>query len=52
MTFAVRLVDAQFPPYSQVIPQQSEKLVRVPRAVFMPMRFAPSRSRRASEPEA
>jgi len=35
MTFAVRLVDAQFPPYSQVIPQQSEKLVRVPRAVFM-----------------
>ena len=32
MTFAVRLVDAQFPPYSQVIPQQSEKLVRVPRA--------------------
>jgi DNA polymerase III subunit beta len=34
MTFAVRLVDAQFPPYSQVIPQQSEKLVRVPRAAF------------------
>jgi DNA polymerase-3 subunit beta len=34
MTFAVRLVDAQFPPYSQVIPQQSEKLVRVPRAPF------------------
>lgn len=34
MTFAVRLVDAQFPPYSQVIPQQSEKLVRVPRAQF------------------
>src|SRR5580658_4212962 len=32
MSFAVRLVDAQFPPYSQVIPQQSEKLVRVPRA--------------------
>ena len=32
MTFAVRLVDAQFPPYGQVIPQQSEKLVRVPRA--------------------
>ncbi len=34
MTFAVRLVDAQFPPYAQVIPQQSEKLVRVPRAAF------------------
>ncbi|MGH7271569.1 MAG: DNA polymerase III subunit beta [Polyangiaceae bacterium] len=32
MIFAVRLVDAQFPPYAQVIPQQSEKLVRVPRA--------------------
>lgn len=35
MSFAVRLVDAQFPPYSQVIPQQSEKLVRVPRAAFV-----------------
>ncbi len=34
MSFAVRLVDAQFPPYSQVIPQQSEKLVRIPRAPF------------------
>jgi DNA polymerase III subunit beta len=34
MTFAVRLVDAQFPPYGQVIPQQSEKIVRVPRAAF------------------
>ncbi len=34
MTFAVRLVDAQFPPYSQVIPQQSEKVVKVPRAVL------------------
>jgi DNA polymerase III subunit beta len=34
MSFAVRLVDAQFPPYAQVIPQQSEKLVRVPRAPF------------------
>lgn len=34
MSFAVRLVDAQFPPYSQVIPAQSEKLVRVPRAAF------------------
>ena len=29
MTFAVRLVDAQFPPYSQVIPQKSEKVVSV-----------------------
>jgi len=34
MTFAVRLVDAQFPPYTQVIPQHSEKLVRLPRAPF------------------
>jgi DNA polymerase-3 subunit beta len=34
MSFAVRLVDAQFPPYAQVIPQQSEKLVRVPRAAL------------------
>src|SRR5271167_1464085 len=34
MSFAVRLVDAQFPPYAQVIPQQSEKLVRIPRAPF------------------
>ena len=34
MSFAVRLVDAQFPPYSQVIPAQSEKIVRVPRAPF------------------
>lgn len=31
MTFAVRLVDAQFPPYGQVIPQQNEKIVRVSR---------------------
>jgi DNA polymerase-3 subunit beta len=34
MSFAVRLVDAQFPPYAQVIPQQSEKVVRVPRGPF------------------
>jgi DNA polymerase-3 subunit beta len=34
MSFAVRLVDAQFPPYSQVIPQQSEKVVRIPRSAF------------------
>jgi DNA polymerase III subunit beta len=31
VSFAVRLVDAQFPPYAQVIPQNSEKAVRVPR---------------------
>ena len=48
MTFAVRLVDAQFPPYAQVIPQQSEKLVRVPRARRSPTRCAPCRSRPAS----
>jgi DNA polymerase-3 subunit beta len=34
MTFSVKLVDAQFPPYAQVIPQQSEKKIRVPRAAF------------------
>jgi DNA polymerase III subunit beta len=34
MSFAVRLVDAQFPPYAQVIPAQSEKQVRIPRAAF------------------
>ncbi|HEX8792646.1 MAG TPA: DNA polymerase III subunit beta [Polyangiaceae bacterium] len=34
MSFAVRLVDAQFPPYAQVIPQNSEKIVRVPRSAF------------------
>jgi DNA polymerase-3 subunit beta len=33
-TFSVKLVDAQFPPYSQVIPQNSEKKVHVPRAAF------------------
>jgi DNA polymerase-3 subunit beta len=32
--FAVRLVDAQFPPYAQVIPQHSDKVVRVARAPF------------------
>ncbi|MCA9586117.1 MAG: DNA polymerase III subunit beta [Myxococcales bacterium] len=30
-TFSVKLVDAQFPPYSQVIPAQSERVVRAPR---------------------
>lgn len=33
-TFSVKLVDAQFPPYSQVIPQQSDKVVRAPRAAL------------------
>jgi DNA polymerase-3 subunit beta len=33
-TFSVKLVDAQFPPYAQVIPQTSEKQIRVPRAAF------------------
>ena len=34
MTFSVKLVDAQFPPYAQVIPQTSDKKVKVPRAAF------------------
>ena len=34
VSFAVRLVDAQFPPYAQVIPQHSDKIVRVSRATF------------------
>ncbi len=34
MTFSVKLVDAQFPPYGQVIPQSSDKQVRAPRAAF------------------
>jgi DNA polymerase-3 subunit beta len=33
-TFSVKLVDAQFPPYSQVIPQSSDKIVKLPRASF------------------
>jgi len=33
-TFSVKLVDAQFPPYSQVIPQTSDRAIRVPRAPF------------------
>ena len=33
-TFSVKLVDAQFPPYGQVIPQTSDKQVRIPRAAF------------------
>jgi DNA polymerase-3 subunit beta len=34
MTFAVRLVDAQFPPYAQVIPQHNDKVLRVSRIPF------------------
>lgn len=34
MTFSVKLVDAQFPPYMQVIPQASDKTVRAPRTAF------------------
>jgi DNA polymerase-3 subunit beta len=33
-TFSVKLVDAQFPPYSQVIPSASDKVVRAPRAAL------------------
>jgi DNA polymerase-3 subunit beta len=32
--FSVKLVDAQFPPYAQVIPQGSDKKVHVPRLAF------------------
>lgn len=34
MTFSVKLVDAQFPPYAQVIPQSTDKLVRAPRVAL------------------
>jgi DNA polymerase-3 subunit beta len=34
MTFSVKLVEAKFPPYAQVIPQSSDKVVRAPRAAF------------------
>jgi DNA polymerase-3 subunit beta len=34
MTFSVKLVDAQFPPYAQVIPANSDKKVRAPRAAL------------------
>lgn len=33
-TFSVKLVDAQFPPYAQVIPQSTEKQVRAPRVAL------------------
>lgn len=33
-TLSVKLVDAQFPPYAQVIPQAGDKVVRAPRAAF------------------
>jgi len=33
-TFSVKLVDAQFPPYSQVIPAASDKVVRAPRGAL------------------
>lgn len=32
--FSVKLVDAQFPPYGQVIPEATEKAVRIPRLAF------------------
>lgn len=34
MTFSVKLVDAQFPPYAQVIPAATDKVVRAPRIAF------------------
>jgi DNA polymerase-3 subunit beta len=34
MTFSVKLVDAQFPPYQQVIPSSSSKRIAIPRAQF------------------
>jgi DNA polymerase III subunit beta len=33
-TFSVKLVDASFPPYAQVIPQSSERVVRAPRSAL------------------
>ncbi len=32
LRFSVKLVDAQFPPYQQVIPEDSERVVKLPRA--------------------
>ncbi|MBK9261178.1 MAG: DNA polymerase III subunit beta [Polyangiaceae bacterium] len=34
MVFSVKLVDAQFPPYQQVIPAASDRNIRAPRAPF------------------
>lgn len=34
-TFSVRLVDAVFPPYAQVIPTTTERTIHVPRVPFM-----------------
>jgi DNA polymerase-3 subunit beta len=34
MVFSVKLVDAQFPPYQQVIPALSDRSLRVPRLAF------------------
>jgi len=34
MTLSVKLVDAQFPPYGQVIPKSADKVVRMARAPF------------------
>ena len=34
MVFSVKLVDAQFPPYQQVIPALSDRSVRAPRLPF------------------
>jgi DNA polymerase III subunit beta len=33
-SFSVKLVDAQFPPYQQVIPEATERAVRAPRSPF------------------
>jgi DNA polymerase III subunit beta len=33
-SFSVKLVDAQFPPYQQVIPEATERAVRLPRVAF------------------
>lgn len=35
LTFSVKLVDAQFPPYEQVIPDTTERAIRVPRLPLM-----------------
>ena len=34
LRFSVKLVDAQFPPYGQVIPETTDRAVRVPRLAF------------------